>query len=188
MAHDTISAYAKLNAKLGPLDRGERFESPLLLEFEKNTLGKVTGGGTLQNEHGEIEYCGIDIDLFDLAKGEPFVCAFLTDCGAPKGSTLQCEHNGSAKRIAFGRLEGLAIYLNGTDLPSRVYEECNINVVADTFAKLLGDRASEWSSWHGPRESALYYYGDSFEWMRGRISGFIAEYPLCQKSRVAKIA
>lgn len=65
---DTIFAYAQLNARVQPLDRGDRYEDPLQDALVENGWAEVTGGGTMQQQSGEIEYCGIDIDLNDVEK------------------------------------------------------------------------------------------------------------------------
>jgi hypothetical protein len=184
----TISAYAQLNARIMPLDRGERYEDPLGDALAENGFGMVTGGGTMQSKEGEIEYCGIDIDLFDLSKAVPFVCNFLADRAAPKGSKLEYELNGKRVEVPFGVAEGLAIYLNGTDLPDEVYKECDVNEVCDEIKRLLGDRGSIQGHWQGPWETALYPYGNSADEMRALITGYLAEYPLCQRARVVRIA
>src|SRR5262245_23755518 len=173
---DAIFAYAQLNARIMPLDRGGRYEDPLGEAFEKNGFGAVTGGGTMQSKDGEIDFCGIDIDLIDIAKGVPFVCKFLTECGAPKGSKLEYEADGKKIELPFGAAEGLAIYLNGTDLPAEVYKECDVNVLYDEINRLLGDRGSIQGHWQGPTETALYLYGNSSDEMRALISGYLAEY------------
>lgn len=184
----TISAYAQLNARIMPIERGERYEDPLGDALEENGLGAVTGGGTLQSEAGEIDYCGVDVDLFDVAKAVPFVCEFLTKCGAPKGSKLQYEANGQTVEVPFGSAEGLAIYLNGTDLPEEVYKQCDVNVAYAEINRLLGDGGSIQGHWQGPTETALYLYGNSADEMRARIDRYLNEYPLCQRARVIKIA
>lgn len=183
-----ISAYAQLNARIMPLDRGERYEDPLGEALEKNGYGKVTGGGTMQSQEGEIEYCGIDIDLFDARQGVPFVCKFLSERGAPKGSKLEYDLNGESVEVPFGQAEALAIYLNGTDLPDEVYKQCDVNEVYDEINRLLGDRGSIQGHWQGPTETALYLYGYSAEELRTLIAGYLAEYPLCQRARVVRIA
>jgi hypothetical protein len=183
-----ILAYARLNARIMPLDRGERYEDPLGEALAGSGLGEVTGGGTLQSSNGEIEYCGIDIDLFDVAKGVPFICEFLAQCGAPKGSALEYESEGQKSEVAFGTAEGLAIYLNGTDLPDEVYRDCDVNEVYAEINRLLGDRGAILGHWQGPTETALYLYGHSVDEMRNLISGYTAAYPLCQKARVERIA
>jgi hypothetical protein len=183
-----IAAYAQLNARIMPLDRGEQYEDPLGEALAENGFGEVTGGGTMQSKDGEIEYCGIDIDLFDVPKGVPFVCQFLAQCGAPKGSKLQYNHKGKDIEVPFGEAEGLAIYLNGTELPDEVYKECDVNHVYEQINRLLGDRGAIHGHWQGPTETALYLYGSSAEEMRKLIAAFLAEYPLCQRARVVTIA
>jgi hypothetical protein len=181
-------AYAQLNARIMPLDRGERYEEPLGEALAESGFGEVTGGGTMQSKEGEIEYCGIDIDLYDVAKGVPFICEFLAKRGAPRGSKLQYELKGKKVEVPFGLAEGLAIYLNGTDLPDEVYRECDVNEVYDEINRLLGDRGSIQGHWQGPTETALYLYGCSAEEMRELIAGYMAEYPLCQRARIVTIA
>src|SRR5205823_3464365 len=149
----TIPAYAQVNARIMPLDRGERYEDPLGEALAENGLGAVTGGGTMQSETGEIEYCGIDVDLLDVSKAVPFVCTFLTERGAPRGSKLEYELDGKRVEVPFGAAEGLAIYLNGTDLPDQVYKECDVNAVYDEINRLLGERGSIQSHWQGPAET-----------------------------------
>jgi hypothetical protein len=185
---DPVLAYAQLNARIMPIDRGDRYEDPLSEALEKNGLGAVTGGGTMQTKDGEIDYCGIDIDLFDIANGAKFVCDFLTKLGAPKGSKLQYEHNGESVEIPFGAAEGLAVYLNGTDLPDEVYQQCDVNEVYEEINRRLGDRGSIQGHWQGPTETALYLYGHSADEMQKLISGYLAEYPLCQGARAVRIA
>lgn len=185
---NTISAYARLNARIMPLDRGERYEDPLGDALAENGFGAVTGGGTMQSKEGEIEYCGIDLDLFDLSKAVPFVCRFLTEIGAPKGSKLEYELNSKGVEVLFGVAEGLAIYLNGTDLSGEVYKVCDVNEVYEEINRLLGDCGSIQGHWQGPTETALYLYGNSADEMRALIAGYLAEYPLCQRARVVKIA
>src|SRR5262245_58912132 len=184
MATETILAYAKLNARIMPLDRGDRYEDPLIEALAENGYGEVTGGGTGQSEHGEISYCGIDIDRRDVERGVPFSCEFLSARGAPRGSALEYEHNVERVEAPFGFMEGLAIYLNGTDLPDEVYQTCDVNELFDEINGLLGDRGEILGHWQGPRETALYIYGYSADEMKSLIAEPLANYPLCQKARV----
>jgi hypothetical protein len=183
-----ISAYARVNARIMPLDRGERYEDPLGEALAENGLGEVTGSGTMLSDEGEIAYCGIDLDLCDLSQAVSFVCTFLTQRGAPKGSQLEYELNGEAVEVPFGMAEGLAIYLNGTDLPDEVYRECDVNEVYAEINRRLGDRGSIQGHWPGPTETALYLYGPSADEMAALIADYLAEYPLCHRARVVKIA
>ena len=151
MNTEPIFAYAKLNARILPLDRGERYEDPLAEALAENGYAEITGGGTGQSENGEIDFCGIDLDLHDVAKGVPFICDFLANRGAPRGAVLEYEANGEKVEVPFGFLaEGLAIYLNGTDLTDEVYKKCDINELYDEINRLLGDRTTFQGHWQGP--------------------------------------
>ena len=183
----SLFVYALINARIMPLDRGERYEDPLIAALAKNGYGEVTGGGTMQQETGELEYCGVDVDLFDVEQGIPFLCDFLAKRGAPKGSKLQYEQHGRKVEVPFGDAEGLALYLNGTDLPDEVYERCSLDDVIAEINKRLGNRGGIQGQWQGPSETALYMYGNSADEMRRLIASYVAEYPLCQKSRLVTL-
>ena len=66
---------------------------------------------------GEIEHCGIEIDMFDLEKAPEFICRFLMSRGAPKGSKLEYRIGEKEIVLPFGAAEGLAIYTNGAEFP-----------------------------------------------------------------------
>ena len=80
---------ARLNVRAQPLDRGEVFEDPLEEILQASGTGRVTGGGTMLGEEGEIEFCDIEITLpaaTDVAIGA--LRRALEGLGAPRGSTL----------------------------------------------------------------------------------------------------
>lgn len=184
----TTFVYAQLNSKIMPINRGEWFEDPLAEALSEKGFGEVTGGGTMQSETGEIEYCGIDLDLSDLEQSIPFVADALEQLGAPRGSKLQYEVDGQKVEKPFGVVEGLALYLNGSELSEEVYQQCDVNFVCDELDRLLGEEGALQSHWEGPTETALYLYGASFEEMRKRIAPLVKDYPLCQKCRIVQIA
>ncbi|MFT6188789.1 MAG: hypothetical protein ACJAW8_000607 [Oleispira sp.] len=178
---------ANLNARIMPLDRGDLFEDPLDDQLSKLSLGEVTGGGTLQSESGEIEYCDIEIQVNN--SNEETIQAIKTkleELGAPKGSKLIIES--TEKEVPIGLSEGLAVYLNGTDLPDDVYKECDSDFIFSEFNRLLDKAGAVLSHWQGPTETALYLYGNSSDQMHDLINEFLATYPMCQKCRVEKIA
>jgi len=178
---------AQLNARLQPMDRGEYFEDPLDEVLLDAGLGEVSGGGTMQSESGEIEYCDIEIQVTgDPAEVERIVIENLVKSGAPKGSKLIIESED--REVPFGDAEGLGVYLNGTDLPKNVYAECDSNFVYTEFNRLLEGVGSVLSFWQGPTETALYMYGTSFQEMQTRLTPFLESYPLCAKARVVRIA
>jgi hypothetical protein len=177
---------ARMNDRTQPMERGDLYEDPLQDLIEAAGFGEVSGGGTQLAATGEVEFCDLEIRTSD---AEPStveaVVQMLEKLGAPKGSKLLIE---GREDIPFGKLEGLAIYLNGTDLPDHVYQECDSNHVFDEFNRLLGDIGKIHSTWHGPTETTFYLYGTSYEDMCSRLSGFMASYPLCQKARLLQIA
>ena len=177
---------ARLNARAQPLDRAEVFEGPLDEILQAAGTGQVTGGGTMLGTDGEIEFCDLEITVQGATEATlDAIREALEGLGAPKGSRL--IWNDGANELEFGSLEGLAVYLNGTDLPDEVYEQSDLGFVYEEFGRLLGSEGRVVSHWQGPRETALYLYGRSVETMLSRIRPFLDTYPLCQKARTAKI-
>ena len=176
----------RLNAKLQPMHRGEIFEDPLDEELKKSSLGSVSGGGTQMAKTGEIECCDIEIDVRAPSEESAVsIIRILERLGAPKGSKLILA---SDRETPFGSKEGLAVYLNGTDLPEAIYKECDSNFVYSEFDRLLDGEGQVYSYWQGPRETAFYMYGNSFATMSERLHPFLLSYPLCQRCRVVQIA
>ena len=91
-------------------------------------------------------------------------------------------------RSPIGSFEGLAIYLSGTELPDEVYEKCDVNVVVESIEDILDDNGLMLSHMDGAQDTALYFYGFSFEEMKEAITPFLNEYPLCKGCRVVQIA
>ncbi|MDP9194028.1 MAG: hypothetical protein M3P06_20220 [Acidobacteriota bacterium] len=177
---------AQLNARLQPLDRGEFFEDPLEQVLADAGVGSISGGGTLQAKSGEIEYCDIEIELTTYSERTiRLIVDALERLAAPKGSKL---HLPEERQLSFGRAEGLAVYLNGTDLPDETYKSCDSNFVYSEFDRLLSGVGHVFSHWQGPNETALYMYGEKFSVMRDRLENFLASYPLCERARVEQIA
>jgi len=177
----------QLNARLQPLHRGEFFEDPLDAKLKSDGLGEVSGGGTMQEASGESEYCDIELMMPDTSEAAiAKLIAVLEFLGAPKGSKLQLA-NSQAQR-EFGRAEGIAVYLNGTDLPESTYKTCDSNFVYSELGRLLDGKGRVLSYWQGPTETALYLYGSSCDEMKQRIAGFISTYPLCEKCRIVQVA
>ena len=177
---------ARLNARAQPLDRGEVFEDPLSDILQAAGIGEVTGGGTLLGEEGEIEFCDLEImvpEATDAVLGA--IREALEGLGAPKGSRL--IWNDGANELEFGTFEGLAVYLNGTDLPDSVYEQSDASFVYEELGRLVGSEGRVVSHWDGPRETALYLYGRSAETMLARIRPLLDTYPLCHKARIVVI-
>lgn len=184
MTDSLLHITVKLNARLQPEHRHELFEDPLDALLESAKLGQLTGGGTALSDEGEVEYGDIEIALNDPAS-LPAVVELLEQLGAPKGSLIQCD---GAPDQAFGVTEGLALYLNGTDLPDEVYEQCDSNYVFEQIVARIEGVGEVCSWWQGPSETALYLYGVSFDTLKERIAELVATYPLCQDARVVRTA
>jgi hypothetical protein len=176
---------ATLNDRVQPVGRAERYESPLGLLLESRALGKVCGGGSHQSVDGEIEQVDLEIELDHPAEERlELLTKALEILGAPVGSVLRTGD----QELPFGRLEGLGLYLNGTDLPHEVYANADVNEVLGRLEEHLGDGGSLHGYWEGPRETALYFYGDSFAAMAERLAAVVDTEPLCQRARVVRLA
>ena len=177
----------RLNDRAQPLDRGDRYEDPLNAFLLKAGLGEVTGGGTQLGDNGEVDSCDLEVRLNELSEDSIRILrTALEKLGAPKGSQLVIGPD--QEEIAFGSTEGLAVYLNGTDLPDATYRACDSNFVYSEFNRLLEGEGSVHSHWQGPAETALYMYGKSHETMKRLLSAFIESYPLCEKARIVRTA
>ena len=178
---------AQLNARLQPMDRTEHFEEGLDDKLRKLKVGEISGGGTMQSETGEIEFCDIEVKLRQSSPdAERLVIETLESLGAPKGSRLEI---GAEERVVpFGVNEGLAVYLNGTALPPGTEKRYSLEAVEDEVEELLGGEGHVFSHWKGPGETALYIYGPSFAEMSKRLEAYLRSSPLCDKCRVEQIA
>jgi hypothetical protein len=178
--------FITLNARLRPLDRGDRYEDPLQEVLDARAPGShVTGGGTLLTADREPAQSDIDLDVEgDPASVRDLVVATLEAAGAARGSRAQLD---GSEPITFGVTEGLAVYLNGTDLPDEVYANSDINELIAALLERLGADGDMQSYWEGPQETALYLYGPSAERMRDLIAGVLDRFPLAQRCRVVPL-
>ena len=179
----------QLNEKVKPIDRGFVYEDPIDEFLQENNYGAVTGGGTFQDKTGELIYCDIEIQLSSRNVEMSIIYEIidrLEIIGAPKGSKLHIEKTN--KEIAFGKKEGLALYIDGQNLPKEVYEKCDINFVRSEIHRLTNIEPNADRFWEGEKETALYFFGKSFDQMRSQILDFVETYPLCKGARVVQIA
>lgn len=183
---EKVSITINLNARLQPMHRHD-IEDCLEGALVKANFGTVSGGGTLQNrDTGEVEGCYIDVEvIFPLEKSIDFLINTMELLGTPKGSAIFLSEQ---QVVSFGKREGMALYLNGTDLPAEIYDGCDSNVIHCELGRALGSKGSIFSYWNGPTETAFYLYGTSYEEMKSLIMPFVTAYPLCQKSRMVQIA
>ncbi len=172
-----------LNARFQPKHRFE-LEDVLQEIFQENNAGEITGGGTSLKENGEIDSCDIEIDFSDAQKSLGWLVNLLNAIGIPKGSVL-C---GMEPPIPVGTLEGLALYMNGTDLSEEIYKSCDINYVIEQLEQAIEGIGHMYSYRELGEFTALYFYGTSFSVMKEKMSLFISSYPLCQKCHIEQIA
>lgn len=171
-----------INARMQPADREEYFGKTLARGIKKRKLGKEVGGGTLLSDVYEPENCDVEIDC---VKGkEEELYSLLREFPFPKGSAF-IVHGGETLPLGF--LDGMGIYLNGTDLPEEVYKNCDINEVVQELCSALTDGLFYFSHWRGPKETALYLYGKDYGKMQSAVQPFLQSYPLCEKCRVVRL-
>jgi hypothetical protein len=146
---------------------------------------EITGGGTLLTAEREPANCDIDLDLEgDAEAALSLVIATLEASVAPKGSRARIDEG---EPIPFGTTEGVAVYLNGTELPDEVYEFGDINELVGALLTRLGTEGHMQSYWQGPRETALYLYGPSAARIGELIADVLERFPLAQRCRVVPL-
>ena len=91
--------YVYIPESLGPIDRGEKYEDPIIDELERLGLGEVSGAGTQLGDEGPdgrrpIVSCGIDVDTNDVAATRSALRDLLPGLGCPQGTQIQYEQSG----------------------------------------------------------------------------------------------
>lgn len=111
VSHDNpLFVYIRMPGDLDPQDRWERFADSLGEELEKDDLGTVTGGGSQFSEPDEdgndfVEFCGIDVDLYDAVKGLALLRRELLRLQVPTGTVLLYELDGHEWEEPIYRME-----------------------------------------------------------------------------------
>ncbi len=85
--------YVFLPESLGPIDRGDKYEDPIIDELERLGLGEVSGAGcSMGDERPDgtrlIESCGIDVDTDDVESTRAALRSLLPTLGCPAGTQL----------------------------------------------------------------------------------------------------
>lgn len=158
-----------LNARLQPVHR-HTLEDVLAEMLERRGFGTVEGGGTAMSPSGEV--CSCDIEVY-LKYGTERALDALVQAAeyleVPKGSRLLYKGtDGQRYERPLGSLEGLAVYLNGTELPDEVYQSCDVNDVIAQAEQRLGDAGCLMSWWEGPAIRRCIFTGRPVRrcWMR----------------------
>ena len=91
--------YVYLPESIGPMDRGDKYEDPIIEELERLGLGEVSGAGTELGDEGPdgrrpIVSCGIDVDTNDVPATRSALRELLPRLGCPEGTRIQYEQSG----------------------------------------------------------------------------------------------
>lgn len=173
---------ARMYEHIEPIDRGDRYEDPLQATLEKMGIGRITGGGSQLDELGGITFADVEIELANLDEALRIVADALEAAGAPQGSELiQASDNRVLRE--FGKLQCLAIYLDGTSLPDEVYADLDFEAVVEAIGAAAGDDSYR-GFWQGPEETGLFLFGPDAEAMFARVEPVLRRLPIGQNARV----
>jgi hypothetical protein len=173
---------ARVYEHIEPIDRGDRYEDPLQATLEKMGIGRVTGGGSQLDELGGITYADVEIELANVDEALRIVAEALEVAGAPQGSELIQTSDNRVLR-EFGKLQCLAIYLDGTSLPDEVYANLDFEAAVAAIGAAAGDNSYR-GFWQGPEETGLFLFGPDAEAMFARVEPVLRRLPIGQNARV----
>jgi len=182
----------RINDRLMPTPRGEIYDDPFDEFLQVNGYGRVFDVGTKTSPTNEIEYSIIEFYCYKnkiYGNAVVRILDFLEELGAPKGSRLDVPL--AKATLPFGAKNGLAIYLDGVNLPKEIYQATNVNEVYNRIKQLVGDKTKpehqRAQTLHN--ETVLCFYSNlSFERMKEVIKDFVETYPLCKNARIVQIA
>lgn len=164
-----------------PMDRGERYEDPLDEALEGE--GEVVGGGSQFTPETGIEYVNIEIELASL-DSIPLVKSTLEAQGVPRGSELRYTRDDTEVVDEFGVAECVAVFIDGVGLPDSVYEEADINELADRMMHAMKGAGTIRASFAGETETSILIFGNDADEIYARIEAILSEAPLFQNARV----
>ncbi|MCA9039233.1 MAG: hypothetical protein KDA65_02685 [Planctomycetaceae bacterium] len=172
-----------LNHKINPLDRGDRYEDPLDDALQDAGLGELNGGGTAISDTGEVTSSDIELTLYDLQNGVPFVIAVLTELGAPKGSKLVVmnEENEPQQEFHIGTVEGVALRIKSDWLDESSPHAEDFNTLLEELMTQHTEDFELQGSWEGEDFSELYFYGASAAKIRNTIESSLKNYSFGSK-------
>lgn len=162
------------------MDRGFRYEDPLQAALDSAQLGTVTGGGSQLSEEGQIEFAEIEVDATDVDRAVATTVERLEAAGAPEGSEIR---SGGTVLRTFGKLQCLAIYLDGITLPDEVYANLDFDDVTTRLGELAGPDSFR-SVGQGNEETGLFFFGPDAEEMFARVQPLLHTLPIGQNARV----
>lgn len=98
-AGDDSFIYVMIPEPIGPMDRGQKYEDPLIELMESAGVGEVSGGGTQLGDlrpdgTRPIEFCGIDVDSSTPDRARELLRRELPRLGAPAGTEIRFSRAG----------------------------------------------------------------------------------------------
>ena len=177
----SITLLARLYEHIEPLDRGTRYEDPLDTALRARGLGEVTGGGSQLTEGGEIEFADVEMSVNNVDDAVPVIVSSLEGSGAPTAAELIGD---AGVLREFGRLQSVAVYLDGVTLPHEVYANLDFDEVVDALTMAAGEESYH-GYWQGATETGLFFFAPDAESMFTRIEPVLHALPIGQNARVA---
>lgn len=182
--NEEYPATLHLNARIMPMFRSD-LEDSIDNLLQKNSLGFVLPGGSKLSEDREINGCDINLIIYSIdVENIKNIIDLIYPFGVPKGSKFSV----GGQDISIGYLEGMAIYINGSDLSDEVYKNNDINEVIEKFNALLEDKGGLFGHQRLEKYTGLYYYGNSYEEMKSCIKNVIEKYSICEKCKIERIS
>lgn len=172
----------RINDQLEPIDADEVYEEKLAEFFEENGYGFCSGGGTMLDDIGNVQYIELEVELEKEDEGKiPEIIKKLEELGAPKGSKMYIEGKKRVKK--FGKKEGVQILVNkdNSEMPPQkiamLYQEIKemlkepkeINRIAETEEDFI-----------------MYFYGDSYRQLKKSISDHLKEKGINKWCKIVK--
>lgn len=182
--NDALAVTVRIPARLTPDRRDELIVGPLgVLVEHVSASSRIASVETVASAVGEPMELVIGLDVH-LPDAEQLIAAVLDlEAGMPRGSTVEIND----KAATFGELEGLALYLNGTDLPDEVYATSDLAAIVGDLRASLEGVGEIWAVWQGPTETALYVYGRDAAAIEAVLVEQQSRIPLMQGCRMVEL-
>lgn len=179
---------ARIPEYIEPIDRGIRYEDPLDAKLQESGLGEVTGGGSQLDKNFKIKFVELEIFLGNLDSAISVCTSTLEECGAPKGSQIIYGEYPNDKKIPFGKNEGVALILDGVNLPQEIYDKYGLDELLDALKPVIDNGDCEFHACNSLDETTeVYLYGPSANQILEAIAPIQATFPLCQNSTTRKL-
>ena len=81
--------YIRIPENVQPIERGERYEDPLQAALDAEDLGKITGGGSQMGDGTSIDFCGIDVEVYERERGLALIRSVMRSLGASPHTIIE---------------------------------------------------------------------------------------------------